>query len=235
MYWNEDQLAVIAQMGVPVEVSKAELKAFLHVCQRTRLDPFARQIYLIPRWDAAAGREVYTAQTGIDGLRVIARRQADYGYGSTLWASEDGVWSSLWISDRPPVAAMATVIRSGGFTFEGVAMFAEYAATKKDGSLTRMWEQRPAGQLAKCAEALALRKAFPNDLSGLYTDAELERADAEQPEACWKCGRVHFPQCPKKTRTTARQVQAGEDIDGHRFENHNPVTGETFTPEDVPA
>ena len=74
--WDDRQLAVLHQTGIPEDVSKAELAGFLHVCQRTRLDPFARQIYLIPRWSADLQREVYTPQTGIDGLRVIARRAA---------------------------------------------------------------------------------------------------------------------------------------------------------------
>src|SRR5690606_25280086 len=49
--WTPDQAAVLQQSGIDNQVAPAELSAFLHLCQRTRLDPFSRQIYLIGRWD----------------------------------------------------------------------------------------------------------------------------------------------------------------------------------------
>ncbi|MDT9694016.1 recombinase RecT, partial [Streptomyces sp. P9(2023)] len=58
-----------------------------------------------------------------------------------------------------------------------MALFAEYAGRKRDGSLSSMWETKGALMLGKCAEALALRKAFPIDLSGLYTAEEMHQAD----------------------------------------------------------
>jgi len=64
-----------------------------------------------------------------------------------------------------------------------VALWREYRQTKRDGGVTRMWSDRPAGQLAKCAEALAWRAAFPHELGGVYTTDEMAQADRDEPEA----------------------------------------------------
>ena len=190
--WTEDQLAALHAMGVSEETSPAELEVFRHVAQRTGLDPFARQIYLISRKDRVnvdgQWSDVYkaTIQTGIDGYRVVARRAADRANGTleyedTLWCGSDGVWRDVWLDAGPPSAAKVTVLRDGK-RFSAVALFVEYAQRFRDRrtdemTLTKMWAERGAGQLAKCAEALALRKAYPHDLSGLYTDDEMAAAD----------------------------------------------------------
>ena len=171
-FWSDKQLAALKQIGVD-RASNGDLAVFMHVCQRTGLDPFARQIFMIER----QGKQVI--QTGIDGMRLVARRAVDragesLSISGAIWCGPDGVWTDVWVSDRPPAAARVTVTRGGG-EFTAVVLFEEYAQRKRDGELTQMWATRPAGQLAKCAEALALRKACPQDLSGVYSDDELAR------------------------------------------------------------
>lgn len=183
--WTEQQLAVLRSAGVNADVTSAELTAFLHESQRTKLDPFTRQIYLIGRWDSQARRKVFRSQTGIDGYRVIAHRAAaDTGeplsYDDTLWCGRDGEWRDVWLADEPPQAAKV-VIHRGRSRFSAVARLGEYCPFK-DGKPTGLWGKMPATMLAKCAEALALRKAFPHDLSGIYTAEEMEQADARQPQ-----------------------------------------------------
>lgn len=181
--WTEQQLAVLRSAGVNQDVSQAELDAFLHECQRTKLDPFSKQIYLIGRYDGQAGRKVFRSQTGIDGYRVVAHRVAredrsELEYEDTLWCGPDGNWRDVWLSATPPAAAKVTVLK-GGKRYSAVATLEEYAARYPDGNPYPMWRRMPANQLEKCAEAKALRRAFPNDLAGIYTAEEMEHADAE--------------------------------------------------------
>ena len=181
-FWTDEQSLVLRQAGIEDDVSHAELQSFLHLCQRTGLDPFARHIYLIGRFDRRAGRKVYTPQTGIDGYWVVAHRAAErcgesLGLDDTLWCGVDGQWRDVWLDQALPAAAKVRVIRNGQ-PFSAVALWSEYApVSPKTGELTGLWPKMPARMLAKCAESLALRKAFPNDLAGLYTAEEMAQAD----------------------------------------------------------
>lgn len=183
------QVAALRQIGVS-GASDGDLQVFFHQAQRTGLDPFARQIYMIARnqWNPATRQSEtkQTIQTGIDGFRLIARRASDaarepFGYEDTLWCGPDGRWVDVWLSPDAPAACKAVVIRNGQ-RFPAVALYSEYAGLTKDGKPTKMWAEKGSLMLAKCAEALALRKAFPQDLSGLYTADEMARADSREPE-----------------------------------------------------
>jgi phage recombination protein Bet len=176
-WWNDKQIAALRQLGVE-KANNGDLAVFMHVAQRTGLDPFARQIYMIER----QGKQ--TIQTGIDGFRLVARRAVDQAgeslsIGGGEWCGPDGQWRDVWLEQEPPAAARV-VVKRGGHEFVGVALFREYAQHKRDGNLMAQWATRPAGMLAKCAEALALRKAFPLDLAGVYTDDEIGAHEPRQ-------------------------------------------------------
>lgn len=171
-YWSEAQLSALKQLGL-ANASNGDLAFFFHQAQRTGLDPFARQIYMIER----GGR--YGIQTSIDGLRIVAQRSGQYaGQTTPYWCGEDGEWRDVWLSRTPPLAAKIGVYRVGfSEPTWGVARFDSYCPTSREGKPMGLWGKMPDVMLAKCAEALALRKAFPLDLSGIYTDDEMSQAD----------------------------------------------------------
>lgn len=159
-----------------------ELQLFMAQCQRTGLDPFDRQIYFIKRkqWSSRlnAYEEVGQTQTSIDGFRVVAERTGEMDGQDVAWCDEAGVWTDIWLKHSPPFAARVLAYRKGcAKPFPGIARYDEYVQTNREGKPNTMWAKMAANQLAKCAEALALRKAFPKQLSGLYTRDEMGQAE----------------------------------------------------------
>lgn len=148
-------------------ITDDELKLFSAVCKKTGLDPFMKQIYAVKRKTKEG--ESMTIQTSIDGYRLIAERTGKYAPGR----------ESSYQYDKNGMLISATSYvkkQTADGTWHEVAATAFYEEYKPAYS-NQFWNSKQHIMLAKCAEALALRKAFPNELSGLYSDDEMAQAD----------------------------------------------------------
>jgi phage recombination protein Bet len=161
------------------DLDDVEFAMFVEDCKRRRLDPFCRQMYAVKRRSRRDGSARVTHQTGIDGFRVIAERSGRYeGQVGPFWCGKDGAWKDVWLTTEPPVAAKVGVFKRGfRETLWGTARYAAYVQTTDYGP-TEIWAKMADNQLAKCAEALGLRKAVPEDLGGLYLQEEMDQADS---------------------------------------------------------
>ncbi|OCB09273.1 phage recombination protein Bet [Mycolicibacterium porcinum] len=199
--FSEFNLAVRRMLGLE-DASDGEIELFFHVCQKSGLDPFNKEVYMIgrntevDRWEPVNPAEPdgqkrkvkrwvtkYTIQTGINGFRKRAREIAEskgieFSQDDPLWCGEDGIWKEVWPDSKPPVAAKFVAYRDG-HRYSFIAHYAEYVQTKNDGKPNHMWNKMPCNQTRKCAEAGALQAAFPDELGGLLLDDAVQNEDAD--------------------------------------------------------
>ena len=163
--WGSDQLELLKRT-ICKGASDDEFQLFVHVAKRSGLDPFAKQIHAVKRWNSKENRFDMAIQTGIDGYRLIADRTGLYA------GSDDAVFDN----EEAPTKATVTVyklVKGTRCAFTATARWNEYYPGDKQGM---MWKKMPCVMLGKVAESLALRKAFPADLSNIYVEEEMEQA-----------------------------------------------------------
>jgi len=212
------RLATVRGVLAP-DLNDQELGLFAMVAARSGLDPFAKQIYAVKR----SGR--VTFQTGIDGYRSTAERTGEYDgsdepeFGPTI--------------DQPfqhPEFARVVVYRWRHGRRVGQPATAYWAEFYPGQGQDAMWRKMPRNQLAKCAEALAMRKAFPFVLADIYTPEEMEQAGpadnaamvaaAKLPTAAERiAARRAAVEAPAAPAETAQEPTAtADEVEGHAVE-----------------
>lgn len=154
------------------------------LARRRGLDIEAKQIYFVPYVDKKGKRSVI-AQTSIDGLRLIAYRTGKYRgqiNPKLTVRLKDGTKKVLDHEEYDPneikeiISATIEVInKEFPQPQKATALLKSYAKTY-NGQFQGLWQQMTDVMLLKCAESLALRKAFPQDLGGLYSNEEMDQA-----------------------------------------------------------
>jgi phage recombination protein Bet len=222
-FWTDKQRAALAVLGIK-DAGNGDLAVFMHYCQKTGLDPFSRQIYMIARREKQGEQWVtkQTIQIGIDGFRVIRDRAArrlgiSVEYEDTIWYDADGREHKVWLRDEPPAACRVVVIKDGR-RFPAVLRTASYMAMK-DGKPVSQWRTQPDHMIEKCAEAYALRRAFPHDLGGLYVEDEMPPPETVQvrSERVTAADIIGEPSAPAETSSNegAKQEAADAPHRGH--------------------
>lgn len=229
-HWSDQERALVKAAGlVRTEgrgpnaseylADRPTVEAFLAHCRRTGLDPIARQIYAIYR----AGK--WGIQISIDGARLVAERTGAYeGQTPVEWTADGITWTQVWLADEHPKAARVGVYRRGFreplfavATWDSYAVMKdEWVDNKKTGNkvVSDMWAKFGPLMLGKCAEMLALRKAFPQDLSGLYSTEEMAQASGEPQVVRASERAVAAPVAPSEpSRDWAAEAYACNDLE----------------------
>jgi phage recombination protein Bet len=228
--WGAERLEVLRQSVAP-GASDAELDLFAEVCSNTKLSPFAKQIWMIPRRRKVNDRwETYQViQIGVHGLRLIAQRSREYaGQDGPYWCGPDGEWIDVWLAEEHPVAARVGVLRKGfPKPVWSVAVWKRAVQTTSEGKPMALWATRGPEQLALAAERDALRRAFPLETAGIEAvlDEESERAAAQRyQEIFMKEDDVVISGDRFVDRTTG-EVHEEQDVDRMEYERQQRMEG----------
>lgn len=180
----------LVRRTVAKDCDAAEFDQFVHICRAVRLDPLRRQIYAFVFNKQDPKKRQMTIVTSIAGYRAIADRTGDYRPGP-VEVMTDVTMIDAATNPRGISHAIATVYKHSHGEWHEVtetAYWEEFAPlkevwqdnqptgkfaldAKKDG-----WRRMPRVMIEKCAEAKALRRAWPDDFAGLAMEDEMDRA-----------------------------------------------------------
>lgn len=189
--WDQEKKDLLKQIIIANDKSGApptdtELALAITICQQTGLNPFVKQIYFIKY----AGK--LTPQVSIDGFRLNAQRSGEYAGSDDIEFGPDENGKPSWAR-----CTVHRLVRNVRVPFTATARWKEYAGT------SNLWVKMPHTMLGKCAESLALRKAFPAELSGLYTQEEMDQANSDRQGG----GETQIIEVPAKVSAPAAQAQ----------------------------
>ena len=208
--FTEEEIGLIKRTACNGNLKPDEFQRFMHQVYRTGLNPLTGQIHAVTRWNSSVNDYVMSVQVAIDGFRLIAEKSGKYaGQLGPYWCGEDGQWKDAWLDPNTQPAAAKVGVKRHDFTdpLWQSARFDAYAQQIKGGAYNSFWRNKGDIMIAKCAEALALRRAFPQDLSGIYIEEEIS-------------SKMHEEQAAEQSEPDVVQGQAPT----------NPATGENLPP-----
>ena len=162
----------------------------LSYCRARKLDPFKKPVHIVPMWDSKSGGYIETVWPGIAELRTTAFRTGQYAgcdeaeFGPIVQKTFSGrvkrkkEWEDATVTVEYPEWCRMTVYRDLNgrvckFVGPKVRWLASYATIGASDLPNDMWENRAEEQLEKCAEAAALRRAFPEEIGNELTAEEM--------------------------------------------------------------
>lgn len=181
---------VLVEAIYPAAKSVDAIVLALSYCKSRNLDPMKRPVHIVPMYDSARGGYVETVWPGISELRTTASRTkgyagcdvAEFGNKMTMEFKGRVKRNGQWIDEAATVEfpewcriTVYRVVDGQRCKFVGpkVAWLETYAAQGNTDLPNKMWQERPEGQLEKCAEAAALRRAFPEEIGNELTAEEM--------------------------------------------------------------
>lgn len=176
---TDQSLDLLRRVKYP-NLTDDEWSYFLCICDQKGIEPLSEMLVPVPSFDERRGRGDLKIIATIDALRLLAVRTRRYrGPVGPSWFDKSGAAFDVWPHPYPPLAAQVGVIRKGfRETVWGKALFDSYCQYEDDRGKrvpTWYWLLHGANAIAKCAEALAIRRAFPEVTHGLYLREELAR------------------------------------------------------------
>jgi phage recombination protein Bet len=190
-----DQQVEVIRKTIAADATDAELQLFFYDCRRRGVHPLDRLIHFTKR------KGKYAPVTSIDFFRMRAGGTREH------MGTDDAVFCGLITDgDFRATVTVYRLVQGEKCPFTATARWTEYLPEPPNDF---MWKKMPHGQLAKCAEALALRKGFPQELADLHTFEEMAQADNATPPAD---ARQVQRASEKKAQTPAPPVDNGTGV-----------------------
>jgi phage recombination protein Bet len=255
---SEGDWRVLVDQTFPSAKSAEAVAMALAYCRARKLDVFKRPVHIVPMWSSALKKEVETVWPGIAEIRTTAARTREYAgidaveYGPMTertfigerdkWENRQKVGTEKFSKTvRFPEWASVVVYRNiGGVrcAFHAKVFWEEtYASIGKSEVPNEMWAKRPRGQLDKCVEAAAIRKAFPEELGNTYAAEEMEGCTIDHEVRVVAPASPPSPLSPPSPPPAkiAASTQKPVEIDGDLVDGETGGVAETAAPAPPPA
>lgn len=215
---DENELIAVLTTSLYPGAEIASVKMVIAYCRAAHLDPMQKPVHIVPMWDSKLNRTRDVIMPGVGLYRTQAARTGQYAgisdpeFGPEITETLDG--SSITYPKFCKVTVKRMLANGATVEFSATEFWKENYATagRKTSAPNQMWGRRPFGQIAKCVEAQALRKAFP-EVGSAPTADEMEGKDFEQfaKEIDPDTGEIKNPDIPMpKSKPTAETKPAAE-------------------------